>query len=39
MEVMAKDSTDYFIMWVHTIKRIKSELLYLEFYFYKSILR
>ena len=39
MEVMAKDSTNYFTMWVHAVKRSKIEYLCLEFYFYKSILR
>ena len=38
MEVMAKDSTNYFIMCVYTFKRIKAEYLYLYLYFYKSIL-
>ena len=39
MEVMAKDSTNYFIMWVYTVKRVKIDYLYLKFCFYKSILR
>ena len=39
MEVMAKDSTNYFTMWVHAVKRSKIEYLCLESYFYKSILR
>ena len=39
LEVMAKDSTNYFTMWVHAVKRSKIEYLCLEFYFYKSILR
>ena len=38
MELMAKDSTNYFIMCVYTFKRIKAEYLYLYLYFYKSIL-
>ena len=39
MEVMAKDSTNYFTMWVHAVKKSKIEYLCLESYFYKSILR
>ena len=38
MEVMAKDSTNYFTMWVHAVKKSKIEYLCLESYFYKSIL-
>ena len=38
MKVMAKDSTNYFIMWVYTSQRIKIEYLCLLFYFCKPIL-
>ena len=37
MKVIAKDSTNYFIMWVYTVKKVEVENLYLELCFYKSI--